>query len=48
VIVERRDIGGYMLVDMCDPGRKFESDSEFREVWVAIREQFRQVCDGYI
>jgi hypothetical protein len=26
------------LVDMCDPGRRFESDSEFREVWVAIRE----------
>jgi hypothetical protein len=26
------------LVDMCDPGRRFESDIEFREVWVAIRE----------
>jgi hypothetical protein len=27
-----------VLVDMCDPGRALESESEFREVWVAVRE----------
>jgi hypothetical protein len=27
-----------MLVNMCDPGRRFESDSEFRGVLVAVRE----------
>jgi 3-methyladenine DNA glycosylase Mpg len=32
-----------VLVRMCDPDKKLESDSEFREVWVAIKEAIEGV-----
>jgi hypothetical protein len=32
-----------VLVDMCDPRRSFESDSEFRVVWGSVREAIEQL-----
>jgi hypothetical protein len=32
-----------VLVDMCDPRRSFESDSDFRVVWGSVREAIEQL-----
>ncbi len=37
------NVASAVLVDMCDPGRRFESDVEFKEVWVAIREAVESI-----
>jgi hypothetical protein len=37
------DPASAVLVDMCNPGRSFEVENEFRGVWVAIREAIEMI-----